>query len=365
MTHPDNLSRLCDSSSEHNSSTRVVSMFKFFGSKQPAKEAVVAPASKDDNDGTAASPATTDATLADDATDVDSPSELELMDFEVNVDNIDMHLEVDVAATQGVYASEWNGSGGCSHADVTSSADFVPPRFLHGCSKNASERWVDTLAWRASHGIDNLLSLPRPHFHLIKQHWQHFYCGRTPSDNRLVVYEHVGGLKHALHVLECQHNISFQDVMTHYLYVTEYQWSILDTHAYNVDDTTAGQMLKVLDFQGIQLADVSNSNLRTFVTWTLRTIGQHYPERCGVVYLINTPVWFNAFWNVVQRLVSDVTRHKIRICPTRKEYAPKLKAWMGGTKYLPACMGGPIVVNGTTDLCADEAKLHGHVDTRL
>ncbi|ETW06892.1 hypothetical protein, variant [Aphanomyces invadans] len=325
-------------------------MFKLFGSKQTASKAVAPPKNEETN---------ANASPGDDgATDLDSASELETMDFEVNVDNVDIHIDVE----QGVYASEWNGSGGCSHTDVVSSPDFIPPRFVYGCSKNAPERWAETKAWRVSHGIDNILSLPRPQFHLIKQHWQHFYCGRTPSDNRLVVYEHVGGLKQALHDLDAKHNISFQDVMTHYLYLTEYQWSILDTHEYNVDDTTSGQMIKVLDFQGIQLADVSNTNLRTFVTWTLRTIGQHYPERCGVVYLINTPKWFNAFWNVVQRLVSEVTRHKIRICPTAKEYAPKLRAWMGGSKFLPACIGGPVVVNGTTDLCADEAKLHSFVE---
>ncbi|CAK5146707.1 unnamed protein product [Aphanomyces euteiches] len=300
--------------------------------------------------------------------------EIEKIDFEVNVDNIDMHVEVDVEAKKGVLASEWNGSGGCSHADVASSVDFIPPRYVYGCTKNAKSRWADTMAWRASHGMDSILDVPQPHFHLIKNHWPHFFCGRTPRDNRLVVYEHVGGLKQALTELKERHNVSFQDVMTHYLYITEYQWSILDTKPYDEEDTNAGQMIKVIDFEGIT-SDCSNLELRTFVTWTLRTIGraslyllpersfvgQHYPERCGVVYLINTPNWFSTLWRVIQRFVSEVTREKIRFCPTSKEYGPKLKAWMGGSKFLPSCMGGPVEVNGTTMLCDDEAKLHAFV----
>ncbi|KAF0718848.1 Aste57867_1446 [Aphanomyces stellatus] len=321
---------------------------RLFATKNPAPAAVPEPA---------AEPATQEEII-----ERESTSELANMDFEVNIENVDMHLEEDETVATGVLASEWNGSGGCSHADIASSSDFVPPRYVHGCSKLAAERWAATLSWRATHGMDNLLSLPRLHFHTIKAHWSHFFCGRTPSDNRLVVYEHVGGLKRALAELETQHNISFQDVMTHYLYLTEYQWSILDTQPYDDDDSTLGQMIKVLDFQGLTLSDCRNTDLRTFVTWTLRTIGRHYPERCGVIYLINTPGWFNTFWTVIQRLVSDVTRQKIRICPTSKEFGPKLKAWMGGAAFLPSCMGGPVDVNGTTALCADEAKLHAHVD---
>ncbi|EQC25290.1 hypothetical protein SDRG_16843 [Saprolegnia diclina VS20] len=285
---------------------------------------------------------------------------LEGIDFDVDVNAVDMAIEAPPVADPG---SDWNGCGGCPVSMITDG--FVPPRFTFGCSKNADERWASTLTWRSVHQIDHILHTPRLHFAVIKAHWSHFFCARTRTDNKnLVVYEHVGGLNKALAVLEAQHSIAFADVMAHYLFLTEFQWARLDTRPFDKAAPTVGQMVKILDFHGMALGDCKNADFRTFVSWTMRTIGQHYPERCAAIYIINTPPWFNTFWLVIQRLISDVTKQKIRICPAPKDYVRRLTAWLG-PEHLPAVLGGSATIDGTAHFSEDEATLHAYVQKHL
>ncbi|OQS06896.1 hypothetical protein THRCLA_01072 [Thraustotheca clavata] len=278
----------------------------------------------------------------------------------VDVNAVDMVIE---AAPNVDKANVWNGCGGCPVSDI--GGDFVPPRFEFGCSKNANLRWASTLQWREIHRIDHILNTPRIHFKTIKANWNHFFCARTRTDNKnLVVYEHVGGLNKALATLETEHDISFADVMAHYLFLTEFQWTQLDTRPFDPKHPTVGQMVKILDFSGMALSDCKNADFRTFVSWTMRTIGQHYPERCAAIYMINTPSWFSTFWLVIQRLISDVTKQKIRICPAPKDYVRRLTAWLGQPN-LPVILGGELQVDGVNHLSHDETILHNFVNERL
>ncbi|KDO23012.1 hypothetical protein SPRG_11858 [Saprolegnia parasitica CBS 223.65] len=261
---------------------------------QPAAEPLPALAAIDDRPSTFGNVAQYAADEA--AVAPEDMAALQGIDFDVDVNAVDMAIEAPPVADPG---SDWNGCGGCPVSMITDG--FVPP------------------ALRA------LVAL---------------FCARTRTDNKnLVVYEHVGGLNKALEALEAQHEIAFADVMAHYLFLTEFQWARLDTRPFDKATPTLGQMVKILDFQGMTLSDCKNADFRTFVSWTMRTIGQHYPERCAAIYIINTPPWFNTFWLVIQRLISDVTKQKIRICPAPKDYVRRLTAWLG-PDHLPALLGG-------------------------
>ncbi|OQR87078.1 SEC14 cytosolic factor [Achlya hypogyna] len=333
-------------------------MFKRFGFGRRPSMAVEVPMAIDDRPSTAGNVAQFEEEPSNLPTDEMAGLEDILLD--VDVQGVDMAIENGPEADVG---SDWNGCGGCPVAAI--GGDFVPPRFAFGCSKRSDERWASALQWREVHQIDHILATSRVHFHAIKAAWSHFFCARTRTESRnLVVYEHVGGLNKALAVLDTQHNIAFSDVMAHYLFLTEFQWACLDRRPFDQAQPTVGQMVKILDFDGMALADCKNADFRTFVTWTMRTIGQHYPERCAAIYIINTPPWFATFWRVIQRLISDVTKQKIRICPSPKDYVRRLTAWLG-QEHLPVALGGTVVVNGTDALADDEAALHAFVRERL
>merc|ERR1711907_347618 len=47
--------------------------------------------------------------------------------------------------------------------------------------------------------------------------------------------------------------------------------------------------------------------------------GQHYPERCGHVIVVNVPRWFSMIWKVVKPMVDEVTLKKISIVRGKDE----------------------------------------------
>lgn len=40
---------------------------------------------------------------------------------------------------------------------------------------------------------------------------------------------------------------------------------------------------------------------------------EHYPERCRVIIIANTPGWFNFIWKMIRPMVNETTQKKIRI----------------------------------------------------
>jgi len=57
----------------------------------------------------------------------------------------------------------------------------------------------------------------------------------------------------------------------------------------------------------------------------LARVLDHYPEKLGVVYLIDTPILFRAFWKVAKSLVDEKTQKKVIFCTGeegRKKYFP-------------------------------------------
>jgi len=57
----------------------------------------------------------------------------------------------------------------------------------------------------------------------------------------------------------------------------------------------------------------------------LARVLDHYPEKLGVVYLIDTPLLFRAFWKVAKSMVDEKTQRKVIFCTGeegRKRYFP-------------------------------------------
>jgi hypothetical protein len=92
--------------------------------------------------------------------------------------------------------------------------------------------------------------------------------------------------------------------------VTEFQWQCIER-----DDFA--RSITVLDLEGIRMMDFVGECVE-YVKKCSAFTGQHYPERAGFVFVINTPGWFQMIWNVVKPMVDEVTLRKITIVRGKK-----------------------------------------------
>lgn len=186
----------------------------------------------------------------------------------------------------------------------------TPLRFIRA-GKNDPEvgrqRYEATLAWREEQGMNTILKEPHEHFELIKEHYPHYY--------------HLKGLKGEYCYYECPPKtnlkalkaagLQIDDLLRHYAFVTEFGWQYIDRNDF-------GRSIYIIDLQGIRISDFVGECV-DFVKKTASFTGEHYPERAGLIYVINVPSWFKIIWNVVKPLVDEDTLKKVFILRGKKE----------------------------------------------
>jgi hypothetical protein len=122
------------------------------------------------------------------------------------------------------------------------------PRFLaadKGDEAKALARWAGTMAWRQEEGMNRILCSPHRHFEVIKRHFPHYYHGRGRRGEP-VYFERSGKIE--LKPLKAA-GVSLDDLVRHYLFITEYLWTYLGPGE-------AERVITVLDVDGIGLSDV-------------------------------------------------------------------------------------------------------------
>lgn len=158
----------------------------------------------------------------------------------------------------------------------------LPLRFLRAGKGDPVEglrRYEATLAWRKEHRMDTILREPNFHFDLIKQHYPHF-CHMRGSLHEPCFYEQPP--KTDLQALR-EGGVSLDSLLRHYAMLTEFQWQMVER-----DDLT--RSIYIVDLEGMRIGDFAGEVV-DFVKKASEFCGQHYPERCGFVYVINVPAW--------------------------------------------------------------------------
>ena len=96
-----------------------------------------------------------------------------------------------------------------------------------------------------------------------------------------------------------------------------------------------------INFIGFQLSAAPSLSVSKF---TLEILQTHYPERMHRAYVLNPPLSFRVFWNLVKPFIDPVTKSKIVFCSPgsegmkqfHREMGPenldKLEPFAGGTK---------------------------------
>eukprot|EP00595_Chromulina_sp_UTEXLB2642_P000544 CAMPEP_0196763982 /NCGR_PEP_ID=MMETSP1095-20130614/5170_1 /TAXON_ID=96789 ORGANISM="Chromulina nebulosa, Strain UTEXLB2642" /NCGR_SAMPLE_ID=MMETSP1095 /ASSEMBLY_ACC=CAM_ASM_000446 /LENGTH=385 /DNA_ID=CAMNT_0042118429 /DNA_START=203 /DNA_END=1357 /DNA_ORIENTATION=- len=171
---------------------------------------------------------------------------------------------------------------------VNQPEDDIPMRFINGCDgdmKEARRRWDITKRWRETEGVNKILEEPQPNYFNIRKWYPHYHAGRG-KEGHVVFYERAGELQYDQLTAR---GIKVEDLVRHFLFVTEYQWQILC----GGDDMA--KSISVIDIGSVKMSDVAGDQLE-YLKKTAAIANHHYPERSYVIYVVNAPVWFSFLW---------------------------------------------------------------------
>ena len=199
---------------------------------------------------------------------------------------------------------------------VSADCDEVPLRFFNagkGDEEKGRERFRETLEWRDENDMNTALYRAWPKFELIKQHYPHFFHS-TGKDGEPVFFEQPP--KTDLKALRAG-GVDLPALLDHYAMVCEFQWQYVAR-----DDTQ--KSIYIIDLEGMGMYDFVGE-CKEFVHQASTFASAHYPERAGVVFVINVPYWFKMVWNVVSKWVDEVTLKKIFILRGKDEIIQKLE----------------------------------------
>ncbi|CAH0493996.1 unnamed protein product [Peronospora farinosa] len=225
------------------------------------------------------------------------------------------------------------------------------PRFIAGEKGDVEKgraRYVATLEWRKENGIDDILVTPHRTFEIFKRYYPQFFHGRT-RDGLPVYYERPGKIDLAALKRE---GLSIDDLLRHYMYITEYLWRVLEPN-------DEARSMTVLDVAGIGMYDLGGEVL-DFIKRASAFTGAHYPERSARIFIINTPGWFNMVWRMVKPLIDPVTREKVHMLKGSGILVELEK--LIDRENIPSDFGGEGTALGDSD---EEHALAAHVQKYL
>jgi hypothetical protein len=207
----------------------------------------------------------------------------------------------------------------------------APQRFIdaeEGDEAKANENWARTLKWREDNDMDGILKRPHRHFAALKQHYSHGFHGRD-NDGWPVYYEKVGQMQ--IQKLQEQ-GITNKDLKHHYLFLTEFCWSVLEL-------SEDARCTTVLDVSGIRIQDMGGEVL-TFICDLSQLITANYPERVADLFIVNVPVWFKEVWDaVLGAKIAPSTRERTRMLKGKKAIKSALTEFIP-LEQLPKEYGG-------------------------
>ncbi|CAB9524175.1 SEC14 cytosolic factor [Seminavis robusta] len=193
---------------------------------------------------------------------------------------------------------------------LTADAEELPIRFQKAGKDDPAEgrqRFVATLEWRERHDMNTALYRAWPNFELIKDNYPHYFHGKG-QNGEPVFYEQPP--KTDLKALRAG-GVQLKELLQHYAMICEFQWQYVTR-----DDEQ--KSIYIVDLEGMGMYDFVGE-CKDFVREASQFASAHYPERAGVVLVVNVPYWFKMVWNVVKNWIDEVTLQKIFILRGKDE----------------------------------------------
>nr|CCA25232.1 conserved hypothetical protein [Albugo laibachii Nc14] len=199
-------------------------------------------------------------------------------------------------------------------ADSPVADEEVDARLIEACDgdmEEAKRRYKQILLWRQEHDMDKALLRPLSHFFIMKQAHVN-YIHKRGKKGHLITFEHLGSMK-ASREHWLAHDVSEQDAIMYHMVCQEFLWKVLDPRP-----LPHGTQIKVVDIQGISMADVGGE-VFAYMKTLGQTVAEYNPERIFFTIIINPPSWFSFIWKLVSPLVDPKTRERVQVLRGQKD----------------------------------------------
>ena len=200
--------------------------------------------------------------------------------------------------------------------------DGIPARFLLMKKNDRAEAkaaFESTLSWRREYGVDAVLSRPHPRYDVCKAVLPHYFSGRDPRGN-VVLVQRPATLDFEL---MRKNNSTIDDLILHYIYVIEYCWNVLEP------GPPDREMTNVLDMTGMTFGIVRNQEYIGFGKRFVHMMSENYPGRSYKTLVINAPKWFHALYKIFKPVLRESTRQKIVILKAGEQQDAALRFYLG------------------------------------
>jgi hypothetical protein len=209
----------------------------------------------------------------------------------------------------------------CPNDGSEEDPDGIPTRWLDmkkGDREGAKEAFETHLAWREQFSVDTMLERPHPKFDVCKQMAPHYFAGRDPHNNIILVQRPA----HVDFELMRMNNATIDDLLLHYVYVIQYCWNIMEPAPDAI-------MTNVVDMRGSSFRQMSNSEYIEFGKRFVSMMSANYPGRSYKTLIINAPTWINVLYKIFKPMLRESTRQKIIILKAGEEQDTALKFYLG------------------------------------
>jgi hypothetical protein len=95
--------------------------------------------------------------------------------------------------------------------------------------------------------------------------------------------------------------------------------------------------------------DAMGGEAMDYLKKTIGVANKHYPERSFVIFLLNTPSWFNMLWGVLSVFIDSATQQKIR--PVKSGKILQILQEHIDYDQIPAYYGGGLSYGDDPDSC--------------
>jgi len=190
------------------------------------------------------------------------------------------------------------------NADSEPQEIVVPQRFINAEKGNivkGRRRFLRTERWRSLNALESILQRPHALMRAIKANSNHYFYGKSKK-GFYVYYETPKRVR--LDVFNAL-NITYDDLLYHFVYITEYLYQVMDT---NED----ARCVSVVDCTDVGVSDLGGS-VREYLMKIAAITSQHYPERSAGIIIINAPFSFQVVWKIVSAFMDPVTLEKCRL----------------------------------------------------
>jgi hypothetical protein len=181
--------------------------------------------------------------------------------------------------------------------------------------------------------VDKILDQPQVNFAVIQENYPFYWCGRG-KQGHAVYYERPGELNRD--VLVKQYGFNVNDMIRHWLYVTEYTWKYIAPG--EMDKT-----ISVIDMGAVTMSSLSGEPFK-FLNTSIQLANHHYPERSFVIFIVHAPNWFSFLWKMIKGFIHENTQKKIRIL-SKKETLEGLMEHID-IENIPIYYGGKLDCGG-------------------